>query len=63
MYTNITAHQILLVELLPVTDVPDAQGVYSRRLQVTDSKGDVLTLTLFSKTQTALELQEPADVE
>ena len=63
MYTNISAHQILAVELLPVTHVPDSQGIYWRRLQITDTKGDVLTLTLFAKTQTALEIQESADVQ
>ena len=63
MYTNIATHQILAVELLPISEVPDTQGVYSRRLQITDTKGDVLTLTLFAKTQTALEIQEQADVE
>ena len=63
MYSNITAHNILIVGVTETTNVPDAQGVYSRRLEITDNKGDVMTLTLFAKTQSALEIKELSDVE
>ena len=63
MFTNIMTHQVLAVELKPTTEMPDSQGVYSRRLEITDTKGDVMALTLFAKTQTALEIQGAINVD
>jgi hypothetical protein len=63
MYTNITNHQVLHLNLSPIGQVPNSLDYYSRSLEVTDTKGDVMTITLFAKDPTQLEIQERADVK